>query len=230
MIIPTPSKGRLLAALITLALVLPQLSAIPIWINEIHYSNASSDIGEFVEIAGAAGTDLSGHTLLFYNGSNGSVYTPSVLLTGILPDLSNGYGTLSFSRSGIQNGSPDGVVLIGPDNFFIQFLSYEGSFLAVGGAANGQLSQDIGVTETDSALAGHSLQLTGIGSTYTDFTWAGPAIDSPGSINTRQTFTTESVPDNAESIPDSAATIGLLVIALSSLGISRRFALFQSVD
>jgi hypothetical protein len=40
----------------------------------------------------------------------------------------------------------------------------------------------------------------------------------------------ESVPDNAESIPDSAATTGLLVIALSSLGIRRRFALFQSVD
>jgi len=216
--IHNPLKGRLLAALIALAVVLPQLSAIPLWINEIHYSNASADTGEFVEIAGDAGTDLSGHTLLFYNGSNGSVYTPSILLTGILPGLSNGYGTLSFSRSGIQNGSPDGIALIGPGNFFIQFLSYEGSFLAAGGAANGQLSQDIGVSETDSAIAGHSLQLTGIGSTYTDFTWSGPAIDSPGSINTGQIFT-------AESIPDSAATIGLLVIALSSLGISRRFAL-----
>jgi len=85
-----------------------------------------------------------------------------------------------------------------------------------GGAANGQLSQDIGVSETDNAIAGHSLQLTGIGSTYTDFTWSGPAIDSPGSINTGQTF-------NAQSIPDNAATIGLLLIALSSLGISRRF-------
>ena len=29
------------------------------FINEIHYDNASTDVGEAVEIAGVAGTDLS---------------------------------------------------------------------------------------------------------------------------------------------------------------------------
>eukprot|EP01083_Nonionella_stella_P034213 93680_1 len=32
---------------------------IPVWINELHYDNAGTDIDEFVEIAGIAGTDLS---------------------------------------------------------------------------------------------------------------------------------------------------------------------------
>ena len=44
--VSNPSKGQLLAALITL-FVLPKLSAIPVWINEIHYDNASGDTGEF---------------------------------------------------------------------------------------------------------------------------------------------------------------------------------------
>ena len=30
------------------------------WINEFHYDNAGADTGEFIEIAGAAGIDLSG--------------------------------------------------------------------------------------------------------------------------------------------------------------------------
>ena len=34
-----------------------------LWINEVHYDNASSDVGEGVEIAGEAGVDLSGYSL-----------------------------------------------------------------------------------------------------------------------------------------------------------------------
>ena len=31
-----------------------------LWINEIHYDNVGGDVGEFVEVAGAAGMDVSG--------------------------------------------------------------------------------------------------------------------------------------------------------------------------
>lgn len=36
------------------------LSAQTVWINEIHYDNTGDDVDEGVEIAGPAGTDLTG--------------------------------------------------------------------------------------------------------------------------------------------------------------------------
>ena len=46
----------------------------PAFINEIHYDNAGGDTGEFVEIAGAAGTDLTGWKIVLYNGANGATF------------------------------------------------------------------------------------------------------------------------------------------------------------
>ena len=45
-----------------------------VFINEFHYDNDGTDIGEFIELAVADGVDLRGWFLLLYNGSNGSVY------------------------------------------------------------------------------------------------------------------------------------------------------------
>ena len=51
-----------------------------LWINEFHYDNTGSDQGEFIEIAGTANTDLTGYSLVLYNGSNGTVYDSQVLV------------------------------------------------------------------------------------------------------------------------------------------------------
>ena len=40
-----------------------------VFINEIHYDNAGTDSGEFVEIAGLAGTDVTGWSIVLYNGN-----------------------------------------------------------------------------------------------------------------------------------------------------------------
>ena len=40
-----------------------------VFINEFHYDNIGADTGEFIEIAGTAGTDLTGWSLIRYNGS-----------------------------------------------------------------------------------------------------------------------------------------------------------------
>ena len=48
-----------LAVALAALIIIPQLSAISVWINEFHYDNNGGDVGEFVEIAGVAGTDLS---------------------------------------------------------------------------------------------------------------------------------------------------------------------------
>ena len=157
------------------------------FINEIHYDNSSADMGEGVEVAGPAGTDLTGWSLALYNGSGGAVYD-TINLSGVIPNQQNGYGTLSFPRAGIQNGSPDGLALVDASSSVIQFLSYEGTFTAVGGPANGMPSVDIGVSENGSGAVGNSLQLTGTGTNYEDFTWAAEAPNTFGAVNTGQTF------------------------------------------
>jgi len=97
----------------------------------------------------------------------------------------------------------------------IQFISYEGSFTARNGVANGLTSTDIGVAESSSTSIGHSLQLIGLGSDYSDFTWSGPATASPGSINSGQTFPRISVPDNG-------STAWMLILGLSGLAFVKR--------
>ena len=82
-----------------------------IFVNELHYDNAGTDSGELIEVAGPAGTDLSGWSLVLYNGSNGSAYNTREL-SGTIPDQSGGYGTVDFPIAGLQNGSPDGVALV----------------------------------------------------------------------------------------------------------------------
>jgi hypothetical protein len=150
------------------------------WINEIHYDNMGGDVGEFVEVAGPSGTNLSGWSIVAYNGSNGTSYK-TTNLSGTIPNQQNGYGTLSFNISGLQNGAPDGVALV-DGSTVVEFLSYEGSFTATNGAANGQQSTDIGVSESNSSTPiGYSLQLGDSG-------WQAAQNDTPGQINTNQTF------------------------------------------
>lgn len=157
------------------------------WINEFHYDNKGKDTGEFVEIAGPAGTDLNGWTLVGYNGANGEVYR-TVALQGVLADQQNGFGTATVDLGAIQNGSPDGLALVDSEGRVVEFLSYEGDLLAMTGPAAGQTATDIGVSESGSNPKGRSLQRVGTGQRGADFSWQSPAIDSPGAPNAGQTF------------------------------------------
>jgi predicted extracellular nuclease len=167
----------------------PAAAATSVFINEIHYDNTGTDAGEAIEIAGPAGTNLTGWSLVLYNGSGGAVYDTRAL-SGLIPNQQSGFGTVSFSYpvNGIQNGSPDGIALVNASSVVVQFLSYEGTFTAVGGPANGMLSTDIGVSENGTEPVGQSLRLSGTGQSYENFTWNGPATASFGAVNTGQTF------------------------------------------
>ena len=70
-----------LAALLVSAVVVHQLyfarpaaAAISVFINEIHYDNTGTDAGEAIEIAGPAGTNLAGWSIVLYNGAGGASY------------------------------------------------------------------------------------------------------------------------------------------------------------
>lgn len=159
--------------------------------NELHYDNAGTDSGEGAEISGPAGTSLSNYDLVFYNGIGGAQYD-SLRLSGTIPDeKGTGTGAVWFPVvPNIQNGGPDGLVLYHwPTSTVVQRISYEGTFTAVGGVADGLMLPDIQVSETGTTPTGYSLQLTGSGTALGDFTWTAPRTASPGLLNAGQTFT-----------------------------------------
>ena len=160
-----------------------------VFINELHYDNAGGDVGEFFEIAGISGTDLSGWTVALYNGSNDTVYRTEAL-SGVLPEAGSGFGVLSFPlpSNGLQNGARDCLALVDPSGKVREFISYEGSLTASGGPADALTSTDIGVSESSSTPVGYSLQRQGSGSSSAEFEWAEASAESPGEVNAQQTF------------------------------------------
>ncbi|MCF4102703.1 DUF5689 domain-containing protein [Gillisia sp. M10.2A] len=184
---------RLVGFLIASFLITNILMAQEVFINELHYDNASSDVNEGVEIAGPAGTDLSTYSLIFYNGSNSTVYN-TTSLSGSIPELQGGFGAVFFPVSGIQNGSPDAVALVNNSTEVIQFLSYEGVITAADGPAAGLTSIDILVEEGAATPSNFSLQLSGTGNVYTDFAWQPEAESTFDAINNNQDFGGEVAP------------------------------------
>ena len=158
-----------------------------VFINEIHYDNVGADTGEAIEIAGPAGTNLAFWKIRLYNGAGGAIYD-TILLAGVLPNTCSGHGTIAYAWNPIQNGSPDGMALIDNNGIVVQFLSYEGTFTAVGGEANGMVSTDIGVSESGTTPVGYSLQLAGLGLYYEEFHWTAESPASFTACNPGQTF------------------------------------------
>ena len=197
--------------------ILVEASPIPnVFINEVHYDNSGADQDEFVELAGVAGLNLAGWSLHFYNGDNGNEYKEYTFTNWLLNDTINGFGFAGVKISGIQNGSPDGIVLADAQDNIIQFLSYEGSFTANSGIAVGLLSTDIGVIEPGYTSLGFSLQLTGQGNKYQDFSWAMPQTNTLGTVNFSQHFM------NAKAIPvTEPSSLFLLSLIFLSYSVKR---------
>ncbi|HEX5598027.1 MAG TPA: ExeM/NucH family extracellular endonuclease [Micromonosporaceae bacterium] len=143
------------------------------FISEIHYDNAGTDEGEAIEVEAPAGFDLTGWQLVLYNGANGAAYNTRTL-SGLVPAA--GVVVAEYPTDGIQNGSPDGIALVSPSGSVVEFLTYEGTFTAVGGPANGMSGVDIGVAETSSTPVGYSLQKI-------DGVWRAPAPNTFGVRN-----------------------------------------------
>lgn len=164
-----------------------------VWINEFHYDNNGVDTNEFIEVAGRAGIDLSSYTLVIYNGVNGVVLSVTNLATTLNDDTTTGFGfeSVLYPTNGLQNGSPDGIALVDPSGIVLQFLSYEGTFIASNGPASGMTSINIGVEQTGDAMldpVGASLQLIGNGSEFADFMWSRTTVNTSTTENTGQTI------------------------------------------
>jgi len=192
--------GSLAAGLVLVPLAATPAAAVPgsesaVFVNEFHYDNAGTDTGEFIELAGPAGTDLSGWSIVRYNGSTptAAVVYPvnsATALSGVIAGSPGGYGlvVVDFPVDGLQNGGNDGFALVNGGSV-VQLLSYEGAFTASNGPAAGMTSTNLPVSQSNAPAAGSSLQLTGAGSKYGDFTWSktdGETASTKGSLNTGQ--------------------------------------------
>ena len=159
-----------------------------IFINEIHFQNIGDDLGEAIELAGPADSNLFGWSIVLYDGFDGKAYHTRFFSSISFPDQSNGMGTIEVLFSlPLDDGSPDGIALVSGSTV-VQFLSYKGQFTATDGPAVGMTSTDIMVKEDETTPVGSSLQLTGTGRIYQDFTWAASAPETFGNLNTGQTI------------------------------------------
>ncbi|HGY56958.1 MAG TPA: T9SS type A sorting domain-containing protein [Caldithrix abyssi] len=182
------------------------------WINEFHYDDASTDENEFIEVVieNAGSYNLADFTVTLYNGNGGGSYKSTTL---DLFTVGNTEGNFTFyyynytqNGSSIQNGSPDGFALDYQGTVISgQFLSYEGTFTATDGPANGLTSDDVGVSESG-VPEGQSLQLSGSGGFYSDFTWQDPATNTMGALNNGQTLGT--VTNTVVKFASSSGSVG----------------------
>jgi DNA/RNA endonuclease G (NUC1) len=198
------AKGLTRFLLACLGLVASSLAAAQgVRFSELHYDNDGTDRGEAIEVAGPAGTDLTGWRVVLYNGPTGLVYGTPTVLSGPLPAScgTRGVVVINYPTNGIQNGSPDGMALVNAAGTVVEFLSYEGVTLAVDGPAAGLTSTDILVFETDNTNVGLSLARRPNG------TWAPAATNSFGACNDRD----DTAPAEVVSVTVTPATTSVNV-------------------
>jgi endonuclease I len=195
-----------------LALV-PLASPAAVFINEIHYDDATStgDVGERIEIVATAGESLSGYRVYLYNGStpsaavaydNDPVPTGSLVTCGAQVRIA----VVAYATNGIQNGPNDGIALVNGSGQLVQFISYEGAITGSGGPASGRTSQNLPVAESGTTPAGTSLQLGGTGTSYSNFSWNGSANHTFGGCNRNQTFGSPNTPPSVTSTTPTGGT------------------------
>ena len=182
------------------------------FINEIHYDNENGAEGQFVEVATNV-EDVSTYSVVLYNGDDGMPYDAILLSSFEKGDTTEDGLTFYYyefpligGNVGLEVGTPvmvngsantmaAGMALVNNDEDVLEFISYGGEFDALGGAAEGMTSMDIGVSEGSETPVGSSLQLIGEGCDSGDFTWAvveanqldiNPMGSTAGSINIGQ--------------------------------------------
>ncbi len=180
-----------------------------LFINEIDYDQVGTDTGEFVELAGPAGT-YSNVSLDHYNGNGGALIWHFDLPTFTLSDESSGFGFYVFGVAGvpnvdyefsgsIQNGAPDGLELK-INGSVVDAIAWEGEMTDSEGNAMESATGDF-------AGADSSMSRIGIDGSPWEY---GPF--SPGSVNTNQTFDpTVNYPPVANAGADQSVASGATV-------------------
>lgn len=190
-----------------------------VFVNEFHYDNDGTDVGEFVEVVVGPGFtgSLSNINVVLYNGntqSAGVVYGTLNLATDFTEGVaSNGFRIFSktFPTDGLQNGPRDGFAVVNTaTSQVLHFISYEGSFTASAGPASGLTASNVNLTQGGSDPVGMAaIGRSGTGGNAADFTWTKftGIAHSPGFVNQGQTFTLPVLPHRGLAIDNLSVTL-----------------------
>jgi hypothetical protein len=205
-------------SIIILAIFYSPVIFCQVWINELSYDMSSGDTDDFIEIVGPVSTDMSTYGILLANGNGDSSYEYVQLLgTVSSTNSNNGFGffvlltdqsssittpigitSQASGFSSIQNGDPDGVILLNHSTS----ATIHGIWYRETGTAPSEITRTgtgsppgtgpysmtgVNVTslgESGSSAAGGSLSLFGSGNSGT---WEITTSGTPGNVNTNQT-------------------------------------------
>ncbi len=148
------------------------------FISEFHYDNVGTDVGEFIEIAIPNGGDPTQIVVDLYNGNGGGSYGSYNLTSADFVSSDANYDYYVWNVV-MQNG-PDGIAISCLGGALIEFITYEGAFMATDGPAMGVMGSDIGIEEGTAIQIGESLQFDGT-------SWGNGCTGSPGTPNNPST-------------------------------------------
>lgn len=198
-----------------------------VWINEVNYdSPGDPDSEEFIEICGAAATDITGWKIELWNGSPfglSNYYTHvigSVANTNFtLQNEADGFGFYTVRTSNstvpadedmlwsrIENGAPDAIRLTDGAENMKHFLEYESSSASVYPGIG--TPDDLCTIDDIGGLSNLSISSVGTGPSRLDFTWA-LTNNTPHGVNLGQ------------AVPEPFS-IGLGALALCAAFVARR--------
>jgi hypothetical protein len=178
-----------------------------VWINEIDYVNWSTDWfefenGEFVELAGVAGADLSDWQIIIENASTlplEEIGHYTIVSNTVLLDVENGYGFFVLAGDALAPVPPDPQMTM--TNFLsdisiggVRLLNELGqleSMLSFGGRA--PIYEQIDAVDLDDDADWfepftNSVGLVGVGTEASHFDWGESHPPTPGAVNPGQTF------------------------------------------
>ncbi len=197
----------------------------PVWINEFDYDTPgswSTEMDEYIELCGIAGTSISNWQLRFWDGfavppSNYASFVIGSTIGGFtFQDEDNGFGFYVLGSSDsihiptdeiapfgvFENRSPVAVQLLDAEGNQVHFAEF-GSYWASN--FRGDWPDDI-TSYFDGGISNRSLSYVGVGLERLDFAWDYNITNSPGTTNIGQTLPEPVVPV----ILFAAALLGLL--------------------
>lgn len=178
------------------------LNAQEVFINEINYLNEERP---FVEIVAPSTINVDDYTLHFYDGVGNIYHTQSIEIgeSSNAPETNSSPSDECISRFVIIDvvimlgEDKSGIALTDPYNSLVQFVSYGGTNVGQEGPAKNVVSENIGKQTDPNA----SLQLTGLGNSYDDFTWDTPGTTTTGDANTDQDVSCDETGDDKFNLP-----------------------------
>jgi hypothetical protein len=168
------------------------------FINELHYQNEFTDIGEFVEVVVLTNSTTKVGGLVLYDGTTGAAYknltvkeavssSPAANAAAAATAPSSSVTYLVWNVANIlDDNGPNGIALHDVAGVVSEFISYGGgSFLAIDGVAKGLASKDITKRQSENGSEFYSLQR--IGTVGGGNRWV-LAPSTRGAVNVLQNF------------------------------------------